>query len=289
MRCLRVYNHLTVVPKTENFQIHNSDFARALRYRLFLHQKDLVEGTVCDGCKRKVILDPTGHHLVSGCASFGKRTQMHDALAYEASFLISYCGLRNIREELGCFREAHPECGKRPDITVFNPVASDNLVDANGRIPKLILDFQITSPLPGSQQGVFSAMTPYMADKADNMAGKAFTKKNSDYKRIAEDNGLSFLPIIFETTGRIHPKALEFFSAIADHASQVKRIDKGIIFAFMMNRLSCVLQKHMAGIISSRVNTINGHLCRVASRHYSLSNDHVSTHERFRSRGHDLG
>ena len=81
--------------------------------------------------------------------------------------------MRNVREELGCFRDADPENGKKPDITVINPMLSAtndselNLVNGDGRIPKLILDVQITSPLKGSQSGVFERMTPYMASKAN--------------------------------------------------------------------------------------------------------------------------
>ena len=121
------------------------------------------------------------------------------------------------------------------------------------------------------------------------MADKAFTTKNGKYLDIATQNGLSFLPIIFESTGRIHPQGLKFFEAIADHAAEVKKINKGIIFNFIMNKLSCVYQKNLANNINSRLNTINGHQTRAVSRHYSLSNAVVSSHERYRSRGHGLG
>ena len=279
---------LTVVPRYEDFQFHNVAYEIQMRYRLLLPQRNLAEGTICD-CKRKTVLDLFGHHLVSGCGCFGKRTQQHDAMAYNLNGSIGYCGLRSVREELGCFREADPENGKKPDISVINPLPSEDLVPSQGRMPKLILDVQITCPIPGSQGGVFLPMTPYIAKKTLSQAEKAFNGKNTKYKKIAEDNGLSFLPIIFETTGRAHPKALDFIEAMSAHAAEVKRIDKGIVFAFIMNKLSCTLQKCIAETISSRLNTINGHLSRAASRHYSSSSAFVSSHERFRSRGHQKG
>ena len=286
---------LTVVPKSDEFRFHNNSYETSIRYRLFLPMRKLAEGTICDGCRKKVVLDRTGHHLVTGCPCFGKRTQQHDAIAHCLSGLISYSGMRNVREELGCFRDADPENGKKPDITVINPMLSAtndselNLVNGDGRIPKLILDVQITSPLKGSQSGVFERMTPYMASKVNNMADKAFNSKMHKYKKIAEDNGLSFLPIIFETTGRVHPKAEKFVEALAEFASEEKKIEKGTIFAFMMNKLSSVLQKHLAESINSRVSTINGHLTRSATRQFSHSHEFVSSHERYRSRGHGFG
>ena len=129
-------------------------------------------------------------------------------------------------------------------------------------------------------------MLKYMASKADNMSDKAFNSKNGKYKGISEGNGLSFLPIIFESTGRMHPKALEFFDSLAAHAAEVKRIDKSIIFAYMMNHMSCTLQKCIAETIISRANKLNGRLTRSASGHYSLSHAFVSSHERYCSRGH---
>jgi hypothetical protein len=281
---------LTVVPKQEDFQFHNSQYETDLRFRLLLPNRFAVEGTNCDGCTRKVVLDPTCHHLVSGCPCFGKRTQLHDALSYAANEMAKYCGFRTKREELHCFREADPECGKKPDVSIFNPPILDNLLGiGDGRIRKLVLDFQVTDPLPGSASGVFKPMSQYLAEKANHMADMAFATKNRKYLNIATENGLSFLPIIFESTGRIHPKSLKFFEAIADHAAEVKKINKGIVFAFIMNKLSCVFQKNLASNINSRLDTINGHQTRAVSRHYSLSNASVSTHERFRSRGHGLG
>jgi hypothetical protein len=286
LECPEAGRWLTVVPRCDTFQFNNACYETSLRYRLLLPQRNLVEGTICN-CKRKTVLDVTGHHLVSGCGCYGKRTQHHDSMAYALNGSISYCGLRSVREELGCFRGTDPENGKRPDISVLNPLPSEDLVHSQGGTPKLVLDVQITCPIPGSQGGVFKRMTPYHAKKALHQADKAFNHKNNTYKKIAEDNGLSFLPIIFESTGRAHPKTLEFIDSISEHAAEVKRIDKGIIFGFIMNKLSCTLQKGIGDTISSRLSTINGHLTRAASRHYSLSNAFVSSHERFRSRGHN--
>ena len=68
-----------------------------------------------------------------------------------------------VREELGCFRGTDPENGKRPDISVINPLPSEDLVHSQGGTPKLVLDVQITCPIPGSQGGVFKHMSPYHA------------------------------------------------------------------------------------------------------------------------------
>ena len=68
---------------------------------------------------------------------------------------------------------------------------------------------------------------------------------------------------------------------VASDAEDVKKISKEILYGYMMNSLSCVLQKGIANAINGRVCTLNGRLTRTATRGYGTSRDFVSTHEQF--------
>ncbi len=102
-----------------------------------------------------------------------------------------------------------------------------------------------------------------------------------DYNIVAQENNLSFLPIIFETSGRPHPDVVKFVRAMADECAEAKGVSADIIYGYVMNSLSCVLQRGIANSINLRVNTLNGRQTRTARRGYGTSGDFVATHENF--------
>ncbi len=128
-------------------------------------------------------------------------------------------------------------------------------------------------------------MSPYIAHKVEHAADKAFNYKIHKYATIAADNGLSFLPIIFESTGRPHKDVVKFVQSMAEDAAEVKKLDPAIIYGYVMNRLSCAFQKGISNTINTRVATLNGHLTRAANRGHVMSRDFVATHEQFRAVG----
>ena len=113
----------------------------------------------------------------------------------------------------------------------------------------------------------------------------AFKGKNGTYKNVAHQNGLSFLPIIFESTGRLHPSAVQFFRSVAQFAEEPLKIPKATLYGYMMKRLSCTLQRGIANSILSRISAIKGHQSRVMRKSYTHSHDFVSTHHRIRAVG----
>ncbi len=138
----------------------------------------------------------------------------------------------------------------------------------------------MTSPVPGSQSGVFSPMTTQMSRQVERAASKSFAGKNSKYKLLANNNGISFLPIIFESTGRIEAHAAKFLKRCAEHTAEVKKINPGIVYGYMLNRLSCVTQHCIATAINSRAHILTGHATRAASRAHIVSDEHVLNHQR---------
>ena len=74
-------------------------------------------------------IDPTGHHLVSGCNIQSMRTDISNRVEKEIPLcdIAKWCGLHVVRQEVGCFKECDPN-GKnlRPDISISNAEEVDS-------------------------------------------------------------------------------------------------------------------------------------------------------------------
>jgi hypothetical protein len=268
---------MTVSPKSDMFRFTDVVYKILLRFRFYLIQPIIREGSRCT-CKSASYLDLLGHHLVSGCGSGGFRTRLHDAVAQEWVAIIKYCGYHTLWEEVQCFSECEMDyhTGRRPDISVLNPDKVKGQVRENG-FGKLIMDVQLTNPIPGSLKGIPSqGLTINNAKKKARAANASFDDKVRKYGDISARNSLEFLPIIFETTGSMEERARDYVKSIAYKASKDKKIKEDILYAYMMNRISCTLQRNLANSIICRANTINGgsHSERSHTVSYGFVRDH---------------
>jgi hypothetical protein len=116
-------------------------------------------------------------------------------------------------------------------------------------------------------------------------ADKVNAGKNTKYREKAHQNGLSFLPVIFESTGRMHPDAIKMFKSFAKLAEIPLKIPKATLYGFFIKRLSCTLQRAIANTILSRTTTIRGRLSKAVRCSRALSYDAVSSHNRIRGVG----
>ena len=193
---------LDCAPKSDMHKIANDEFHVALTLRLFLHQKCIIPGTMCECKKDKsaIPLDSKG----------GNSIHNHDRVKDQTAKILSYCGLSTKVEEQNAFRGYDEENGKRPDITIFNHP------DHAG---KFFLDVRISSPVPANS----GPLTIPQAKKKFRAGNKAFSEKVNSYKH-ALDQRLGFFPIIFETTGGMHHETLPFFITCLEQASRVRQI-----------------------------------------------------------------
>ena len=122
-------------------KIANDEFRVALTLRLFLHQKCIIPGTMCDCRKGKsaIPLHCNGIHLTTGCINGGNSIHNHDRVEDQTAKILSYCGLKTKIEEQNAFRAYDEDNGKKPDFTVFNHP------DHAG---KFFLDVRISNPVP---------------------------------------------------------------------------------------------------------------------------------------------
>ena len=272
-----------MVPRDATFKFANADFVNLVRLRLYIDLAGIVDGSRCR-CKAKTLLDKRGHHLLSGCKIGHWVSTTHDHMVLEIKTLATYCGFWCIREERDCFKNTNPFNNRRPDVSIMNPLQKHTSGDN-----KLLLDAEVTNPVPGSKSGKQGALTMGKARQEGSKAEEAFKGKNKEYLEIATANGLSFLPIIFESTGRVHPKAMEFFKDIAKHKEEITKIPKDRTYGWMMNRLSCVLMHAIAKCLNTKIAAITSHISRAQETRPEFSAGYISSHAKYRSRGRGFG
>jgi hypothetical protein len=243
---------LDVTPKTVDFKFKSDQFQALLCHRLLLQQPIFVPTSKCY-CKSAPLLDPYGHHLSAGCAKDGTFHKTHDSLKMVIKDLCNFAGFVTRVEEPRCFQEADPDCNLRPDLSIYN--------FPNHPRRKLILDVSVTHPVPIISSRVLSRNEASQPCRAANLC---FNRKNNKYSAVSEANDLEFLPLIFETTGKMHPKTETFLDRTV--AEIVNTRDhpgvRSVLQFYWFARVSCCLQKCIADSILSKSRVVNGSLTR---------------------------
>ena len=88
--------------------------------------------------------------------------------------------------------------------------------------------------------------------------GKDYGNRRGRKGDIAEQNNLQFLPIVLESTGYIHEKAVEFLREAAGMSERNKGMDVISRYKYFMTNISVVLQKRISTGVSTRKTTCSG-------------------------------
>ena len=247
---------LDVTPKAQEFKFKSEEFQALLCYRLMLPQPVYVPESKCY-CKRTPKLDSYGHHLSAGCAKDGTLHKTHDAIKFVIKDICNFAGLVTRIEELRCFQEADPECNLRPDLSIYNYPYNNPALQ--GR--KLILDVAVTHPVPILSTRTLSRNEALQPCRAANLY---FQKKDNKYLALSQANNLEFLPIIFENTGKIHPRSESFLDEVLSlMLSNIDVRSRSALRFYWYAKLSCSLQKCLASAILTKSRIINGSLSKI--------------------------
>ena len=152
----------------------------------YIHRIPCIQGSKCN-CKRKIALDPKGHHLATGCGCEGTRHNTHDSTVTVMKDLLSFAWIGDRR---------------RPDLSMLNLLSTNK---------KVLFDISITtydSPIQSinNHQGI----SRNQALNRGRLAQVRYNDKCRKYKAICERSNFEFLAIIFESTGGFHREALNF-------------------------------------------------------------------------------
>ena len=146
------------------------------------------------------------------------------------------------------FRLIHlADCSKRGDLIVLNIFQStvkqigktfvmlSIVPDApDGRISDLFLDLTVVHPLHGPNSR--SKLPLHEAKKDRRATHKACYRRTKKYNALCEQNGLKFLLIFVESTGKMHPFLCDFFVIVMDTITkdtptQYKHITMAVLLA----------------------------------------------------------
>ena len=122
----------------------------------------------------------------------------------------------------------------------------------------MILDVSVTHPVPITSKKVLSKNHALQSCRAANLC---YRRKVNKYGAISEANNLEFLPLIFETTGKMHPKTETFLDRTLTEI--IKRRDpvvSSVLNFYWYSRVSCCIQKCIADAILTKSRNVNGNL-----------------------------
>ena len=124
---------------------------------------------------------------------------MYIYYTYICSYSILDCNKRGDLTVLNISQSTAKQDGKKPTILPFVP---DN---PDGRISELLLDTTVVHPLPGPNSK--HKLSLIEAKQNLRAADKVCARKKKKYDVICAQNGLKFLPIIFDPLA----KCIHFF------------------------------------------------------------------------------
>ena len=160
-------------------------------------------------------------------------------------------------------------------------------LDLTGK--KVLIDVAVTCPLDGAQSGIIQkpSLTEARKPHSNNLTS-AYKAKENKYRKILEEcqraansgrtvtiqqdnqpsadtardvfNPKEFVvyPIIFESSGAIHPESSKFIDGVLQKAAESNRSQPDKLIAYFMKKLSVCLQTHLANTIHARVIGLMG-------------------------------
>jgi hypothetical protein len=194
---------LDMAPKTSMHRAENHCMKTYLRMRLFM---PLVPSCTCL-CKNNV--DAEGFHWRGGCGHGGIRTNTHNEVAAMVKTILIYSGCHVRTEEPHLFSD-----NKKGDLTVRG---------LDGYALPQVLDVRITSAVPANGAPI-SDREADDPNHPDKMLEKHARQKTRKYMEEAKAAGLGFIPLVIDTSGRMHKHLRDLLEKALKSAAIVRNI-----------------------------------------------------------------
>ena len=260
---------LDTPPNCTKYTLISSAFRTCLQFRYLMGASQFPSQLRCDTLhpiptlRGRVMDYPTidreGLHLVHGCRA-GQRTQVHTGICIETDSLLRYAGLWSTRE-LKAFRRFNPNNNNRPDVTISNV---GGLQHVPPEVTEIHIDVAITSTLTGSEScQIRGEANSFNAKMKGRQADERYKDKMRHYNKILRDARLAnpaavtgvlpkIVPLIFESTGLIHPLSLKFLKDVSNLADRSVKIGPEKMYRHFLKRLSFSFQRGIASAINNR-------------------------------------
>lgn len=246
---------LQALPKQTRLQLSNNQFCTALRFRYQFATLGYCPGTqcTCSNTSFTVSPDPWGHHIITGCNKNGSnRIGFHNTVVQAFNSCLKYCGFWTKVED--CPFQGDTYNKSRPDISVKNPIHSGK--------NELFLDISIATPYANIQKGTKlhppkNTSTHHvdlpLCKLALRAAQNRFRDKMSKYANAMQTRpDAEFLPIVFETSGAMHPAATSLLKTYAKHAAGIQKIPHDILYNYFLKLISVAFNRSLADSLNQR-------------------------------------
>ena len=202
-------------------------------------------------CSGKPQISKLGDHFWS-CKHGNERMATHNSITTELHSFCRSAGLSGKVEPL-LDRSVN---NRRADLILFNPNLRFNkelhaLSNLTTNVD-VLFDIKVSFPCADSYIAMGSHRHPAIT------CNDAHKNKMKKYHDTPEDllQGRGFLPISIESFGRFHSSIKPLIGAISEKASAISGISSSILINYWTNRISAVLQIHLARMMLARVDRI---------------------------------
>lgn len=205
----------------------------------------------CSGTKKhnnmagnSPLIGEYGDHI-HVCNVGNERHTKHDSLVRTLGHLANYAGIKTRIEPTTCFSKSGSF--KRPDLRLEQPSYNNQCRH------DFVLDISVTHPATDA------IITNSGTDKHMGRAAHVRElKKIRDYSKLAEQNDLHFMPIIFETYGRWGKYLTQYFEANVEAGwrKNAHGIPLSTVKEYWKKRISVNLQVMNARMFLYRVQRI---------------------------------
>jgi hypothetical protein len=211
-------------------------------------------------------VDDHGFHFSLGCNTDHQRTILHDSSVQELESIMKGNGLIVRHEPRNTFQDS----GNRPDTIIDNP----QCLELGRPYTQVIIDHSFTCPLEGAMTGsIISPVTREKAMVAGDRAEIRYVEKFRRYENLIAQNNVGranpdkvfILPFVFESSGLLHHKSMEFLETLADHCSKEKKIPLVNMLIYIKRRMACCLARNLGRVINVRAKAAIGGVASVGS------------------------
>jgi len=234
---------LRALPKPNVTELDCEQFSTVCLLRLGIAYPFILPDSHCD-CKSHALIGEFGQHLHT-CNKDNALTNKHNEIVRELECLSSYAGIKFDHEPLNCFPDDLVG-GIKPDIKLYQPRFIKGCND------NYVLDVSVTHACNISSIN-------FKSDKKKGIsARKREISKNTTYLKPANNNNLHFIPVVFETHGRVGNDAIKLIEDLIKRGwnTHGRVMPLSVIREYWNKRISVALQKGNARMLLGRTAKI---------------------------------
>ncbi len=134
-------------------------------------------------------------------------------------------------------------------------------------------DISVTSTMSVSSTGKLRHK-----GKLGSAADQVYNEKMRKYNALCAAQGVKFVPIVFETSGYVHPESKKFLNHLASIGQNTRKIGQKTLYSYFIKILSTCLMSHLADNIARLSNNSGNYAFPLHLEQMYMVDDAIATH-----------